>query len=91
MQKTKSNGQVGPATPAVAASSVDPVPTPAPFDQVKEIITKMGNARYAEGYRRAVLHIARTVGHLDGESRVKMSKTLDELEVELHRAEEAAR
>jgi hypothetical protein len=91
MDKTKSNGQVGHAVPADSALQPPPTKTPPdPFDQVKALIQQMGQKRYAEGYRRAATVIARSVGQLDGESRTKLSKTLDMLEEELHQAEVAA-
>jgi hypothetical protein len=92
MDKTKSNGQVGHALPA--ASALQPPPTktsePDPFDQVRTLIKKMGDKRYAEGFRRAATIVARAVGQLDGESKGKLSKALDLLEEELHQAEVVA-
>jgi hypothetical protein len=95
MEKSKSNGQVGPAKPAVTAPELralegDPASTD-PFDQVKTLITRMGNKRYVEGYRRAMTIISRSVGQLDGENKLRISKTLDQLENELHQAEVATK
>lgn len=94
MQKTKSNGHAGPAIPAPtspAATSVPP-PTPQdPFDQLKVLVQKIGDQRYAAGFRRASEVIARSVGQLDGEAKTKLMKVMDQLELELHQAETATR
>lgn len=87
--KTKSNGQVGPALPASVA--VVSGPPPDPFDQVKSLIHQMGERRYADGFRRACRILAPSIGLLDGESKVKLIKVLDQLELELHAAEAAAK
>ena len=88
MQKTKANGQAGPAIPAPAPPPVvaPPTPPPEPFDQIKSLIEQMGKKQYADGYRRATQLIARAVGRLDGEAKVRLSKVLDQLEEELHQA-----
>jgi hypothetical protein len=93
MEKTKANGQTGHAVPAavgMVAMPKDPAPTSDPFDQVKSVFQKMGNKRYAEGYKRAASLIARGVGQLDGDAKTKLVKVCDMLETELHEAEQAA-
>ncbi len=93
MEKTKSNGQVGHAVPAASAlqASSPPEAPPDPFDQVRVLVKKMGDKRYAEGFRRASTIIARAVGSLDAEAKAKIAKSLDLLEEELHQAEVVAR
>ena len=84
MQKTKSNGQAGPAIPAPTPPGATPAapPTPQdPFDQVKALMQKVGDQRYAEGFRRASQIIARSVGLLDGEAKAKLTKAVDQLEL----------
>lgn len=77
MEKTKSNGQVKAAA----------LPAQDPLDQIGALVGKVGKKQYAAGYKRAMEVIARGVGGLDVESRVKMANTLDQLELELHQSE----
>lgn len=99
MQKTKLNGHAGPAVPAPALPPVVitemPPPPPLmpqdPFDQLKVLVQKIGDQRYAAGFRRASEVIARSVGQLDGEAKTKLMKVMDQLELELHQAETATR
>ena len=86
MPKTKSNGHATPATPATSAPPAAPQD---PFDQAKLLIQKMGDRRYAEGYRRATHLIAHAVGQLDPDSKAKLTKAFDLLEAELLKAEAA--
>lgn len=89
MQTTKANGHAGPETPAPVTPAAS---TPAdPFGPLRDVVRKMVARSYAEGFRRATEHLARTVGLLEGESRTKVLAELVLLEEELHKAEEAAK
>lgn len=92
MEKTKSNGQIGHAVPAAAVVPPPPAPSPpvSSFDQVKAIMHKDGLKKYAEGYRAATRILAPVVGQLDTEAKKKLTKALDQLEEDLHKAEQAA-
>ncbi len=101
MQKTKSNGHAGPALPASAPPpavvEAKPPPTPPsrdPFDRMKALVQQMvqeaGDKRYAEGFRSAAHIIARAFGQLDVESKAKLTKAMDQLEEELHKASTTA-
>ena len=79
-----------------SAKSESPAPTTGAagaadaFEPLRKLVTKIGDQRYAEGYRRATYLIALAVGKMDGESRETLARTLDILENELHVAEKAA-
>jgi hypothetical protein len=90
MDKTKSNGQVGHAVPAVLALPPAPSPPGGPFDQVKAIMEKEGLRKYAEGYRAAAKVLAPMIGQLDADGKKKLAKALDQLEDDLWKAEQAA-
>ena len=61
------------------------------FEATTSLLTKYGDKRYAEGYRRASERIAQAIGALDADSKAKLSAALDQLEMELHQAEERSR
>jgi hypothetical protein len=89
METTQANGHAGPAQPATALPSVEQ-PYDA-LDPIRVTVRKLMNQSYADGFRRATQFLSRTVGMLDGESKTKVMATLDLLEEELHKAEEAAK
>ena len=60
-----------------------------PLEEVKALVRRMMDQSYLDGYRRATKVIAMSIGQLDGESKTKLSKTIDILETEIERAETA--
>lgn len=95
MQTDKSNGHTKPhglvKLPEVAVSTSGPPVVPDPFDQMRAVVKKMGDKRYAEGYRRAVHAITVAVSSLDTDTKLRLAGVFDQLESELYSAEAAAK
>ena len=84
-------GTVVPAESLVVEPRPLPDPLADPFDAIRATLRRVANLNYANGYRAAVRLLASTIGQLDGESKAKIVKTIDLLEEQLHKADEAAK
>ena|ERR1700735_2302060 len=96
--KSMTNGHAGPSVPA-PPTVVAPAPKPTKkkakasaddFAEVQAALNKATQHCYAEGLRRGASIIAIAVGRLDGAAKKAITDVMDQLELELHEAEEAA-